>query len=776
MTPVPSPAAFGQLHAPLHAWDAGGAESAQSLTAWVDGRLQAHRQALADLLAVSIPRTPQNTLYFYDLAIEHLSLAGAQAGVLNSVADAKDVRDQAQLEAQGVAMAGAALSLNREVYDALAAMSLDGASAPTRHYVERTLLAYRLAGVDKDRPTRDRLQALHEQATRIALDFSRNIQEGAKTIQATPAELAGLPPDYLARHPAGADGQVTLSTDQPDMQPVMTFAASPALRERMFLAYNTRAYPANRQLLLDLLATRQQIASILGFRSWADLATADQMMGSAANVRVFLAQLNQASRDGAQREHQLVLDFARQRQPGLTAIDIASRGFWYEQFRRSAFDFDSQSVRPYFPYAQVEAGVLSTAAQLFKIEFRPSTAAAWHPAVSVFNVYESGQPIGRFYLDMHPRDGKDKWFSAAPIVTGVRGRALPEAALICNFPGGPPQRPRLNEPPAAEDPGGSANGPGGEPADPGLLQYSDVVTFFHEFGHLMHAILGGHTEWAGLSGFATEGDFIEVPSQMLEEFFRDEKLLQSFARHYQTGEILPAETIRKMKLAGAFGRADWVRSQLYYTTLSLDLHDQAPVHGAESAANSPPRAAGAANSLTREDARNQDRHDQAPVHGAESAANSPSRAAGAANLLTREDARNQDRHEQTPVHGAEDQNPANLDLDAITRRLYQSLQPWTWIEGNRMYASFSHLTGYSSNYYTYAFDKVIALDFFAQFDPADLLGCDAGRRYRQTVLQQGGSKPGRQMVRDFLGRDERFEAFSAWLNEEFSATLPAAVS
>ena len=109
---------------------------------------------------------------------------------------------------------------------------------------------------------------------------------------------------------------------------------------------------------------------------------------------------------------------------------------------------------------------------------------------------------------------------------------------------------------------------------PGCLQYNDVVTFFHEFGHLMHAILGGQTEWAGISGFATEGDFIEVPSQMLEEFFRDEKLLQAFAKHYQTGRNAPSETIRKMKLAGAFGRADWVRSQLYYTTLSLDLHDQ----------------------------------------------------------------------------------------------------------------------------------------------------------------------------------------------------------
>ncbi len=137
--------------------------------------------------------------------------------------------------------------------------------------------------MDKDQATRDRLQALHEKATRLSLEFSRNIQEGAKTIEATPAELDGLPADYLARHPASAEGHVengiTLTTDPPDMQPVMTFAASAALRERMFLAYNTRAYPANQQILLDLLATRQEIATVLGFRSWADLATADQMMG-----------------------------------------------------------------------------------------------------------------------------------------------------------------------------------------------------------------------------------------------------------------------------------------------------------------------------------------------------------------------------------------------------------------------------------------------------------------------------------------------------------------
>ncbi|MFZ0743367.1 MAG: M3 family metallopeptidase [Terracidiphilus sp.] len=659
--------AAAQVTEDLHAWDAGGAQSAEALAAWVSARLAAHEAALAALLAVEGPRTPENSLRLYDAAIEHLSLAGAQAGVLNSVAADKAVRDQAQQEAQRVAMAGSTLGLNRAVYEALSAVSLEAVDSATRHYVDRTLLSYRLAGVDKDQATRDHLQSLHEKATRLALEFSRNIQEGAKTILATQAELEGLPADYLARHQPDAAGQVTLSTDQPDMQPVMTFASNAELRERMFLAYNTRAYPANQQILLDLLATRQEIATVLGFRSWADLATADQMMGSAANVRTFLARLNEASLDGARREHQLIVEFARQHKPDLKEIDITSRGYWYEQYRRSAFDFDSQSVRPYFPYAQVEAGVLETAARLFKVEFRPSTALGWDPAVSVFEVFDSGRHVGRFYLDMHPREGKDKWFSAAPVVTGVRRRYLPEAALICNFPGG-------------------------DEGDPGLLQYNDVVTYFHEFGHLMHAILGGHTQWAGLSGFATEGDFIEVPSQMLEEFFRDEKLLQAFAKHYQTGETLPSRLIRNMKGASSFGRADWVRSQLYYTTLSLDLHDQ---------------------------------------------------------------------------------DPAGIDLDETTKRLYETLQPWTWLEGNRMYASFGHLTGYSSNYYTYAFDKVIALDFFTQFDPADLLGCDTGNRYRKLVLEQGGSKPGREMVRDFLGRDEEFAAFSKWLNEEFEGELLA---
>ncbi|MFP5227694.1 MAG: M3 family metallopeptidase, partial [Acidobacteriota bacterium] len=405
-----------------------------------------------------------------------------------------------------------------------------------------------------------------------------------------------------------------------------------------------------------------EIAGILGFAHWADLATADQMMESAANMQAFLDDLDHATKAGAEKEYAMILAFAQGQQPGLSRIDAASRAYWVEQYRRSAFEFDSQSVRPYFPYARVEPGVLATAEQLFQVKFRRiENPDVWHESVSAWEVWDGTELAGRFYLDMHPREGKDKWFSAHPLIPGIRGRQLPEAALICNFP----------EP---------------KEGNPGLMQYSDVVTFFHEFGHLMHALLGGRQAWAGISGIATEGDFVEVPSQMLEEFFRDPTLLAGFAHHVETGEPIPAELVLRMNRAGAFGRADWVRTQLLYTTYSLETHQQ---------------------------------------------------------------------------------NPVALDPEGLFRSLYARFLPYEWIEGNRMYASFTHLVGYSSNYYTYLYDKVIALDFFAQFPRNALLDSPESMRYRKTVLEPGGSMPGKEIVRHFLGRSQSSDSFTEWVGEEF---------
>ncbi|MGC2162307.1 MAG: M3 family metallopeptidase [Silvibacterium sp.] len=665
---------------PLHPWTIAGKLTPEALESWVQNRLDRHQQALDQLLSETGPRTPENTLRLYDDAVAELAATGSLTGLLNSVHPDKAVRDTAQAQAQKISQAGVELALNQNVYQALSQISAEDADPATRHYLDRTLLQYRLAGVDKDEPTRTRLKELQDKATLLSLTFSRNVQEGGNTVTIEdPAELNGLPPDFLESHkpvpPASETdsetaGKITLTTDFPDYVPVMTFAKSHDLRKRMFLAYNTRAFPQNQQVLLDLLAIRKEIAQLLGFTNWADLATADQMMESAANMQAFLDELDHASKAGAEKEVAMLLEFS-----GQTQIDAASRGYWLEQYRRSAFHFDSQSVRPYFPYDRVEQGVLSTAARLFQVEFRPALdAQTWHPDVVTYDVYDHDTQIGRFYLDMHPREGKDKWFSAHPLIPGINhhpaGRQIPEAALICNFPGGP----------AASKSG-----------DPGLMQHSDVVTYFHEFGHLMHALLGGHQNWAGISGIATEGDFVEVPSQMLEEFFRDPQLLATFAHHYQTGEPIPSELVLKMNRAGAFGRADGVRTQLFYTTCSLKTHTE---------------------------------------------------------------------------------DPATLDLDQLFQSLYTRFLPYQWIDGNHMYAAFTHLVGYSSNYYTYMYDKVIALDFFAQFGKSsptntNLLDDPISMKYRRTVLEPGGSLPGKEIIQKFLGRSQSTEAFTNWIGEEF---------
>ena len=455
----------------IHPWET--TMSSQGLETWVDERLAAHHQQIAALLAVPGPRTAENTLRHFDNAISELSSTSSQTGVLNSVHPDKSIRDTAEAMTQRIAEIGTALSLNRDVYQALSEMDISDEDEPTRHYVKRTLLEYRLAGVDKDDATRAHIRELQDKATALSLTFSRNVQEGAnRVVIENVAELEGLPADFIESHPVGVDGTITLTTDYPDYMPVMTFATSDALRQRMFLAYNTRAYPQNRQILLDLMSTRQEIATILGFESWADLATANQMMKSAVNMRGLIDNLEKVSRSGAEREYEMVLDFAHARHPQTTELDAASRGYWLEQYRRTAFDFDSQAVRPYFPYKRVQKGMLETAARLFQVTFEPAHVKVWDPSVSVWEVFDGEKHVGRFYLDMHPREGKDKWFSAAPVVPGVAGEQIPEAALICNFPGG-------------------------KADDPGLMQYSDVVTFFHEFGHLMHAILGGHQKWAG---------------------------------------------------------------------------------------------------------------------------------------------------------------------------------------------------------------------------------------------------------------------------------------
>ena len=656
---------------PLRAWVQGSDPAA--LESWVTQRLDEEKTDIAKVLAVSGPRTVENTLRPYDDAINHLSVAGSNAYLLYSLADAAPLRDKGQAMTAKISTAGTELSLNQAVYKALAAIPIPANDPATRHYLERTLLEYKLAGVDKDDATRARIRTLQDKMTDLSLKFGRNVADGTRKITATKAEMEGLPDDYISRHKPAADGTYTLTTEQPDVMPVMSFAKNADLRRRMFLAYDTRAFPQNTQVLRDLLTARQDLATTLGYPHYADFATADQMMGSADKLKSFLNQVDEVSRPAAAKEYALLLAFAQQQQPGLKEISLSDSGYWYEQYRRSKYAFDAQSVRPYFPYDAVQAGILKTASRLFHVTFKPvKDAVVWDKSVDTFDVLDAaagteGKQLGRIYLDMHPREGKDKWFSSAPILPGIAGRQMPEGMLVCNFSGG-------------------------TAGDPGLMQYSEVVTFFHEFGHLMHHILGSQGQWSGAGGFSVEGDFVESPSQMLEEMFHDPTILQSFGKHYQTGEVLPTSLIAKMNAASAYGRARWLQGQLTYATYALQVHDQAP---------------------------------------------------------------------------------AAIDFDALWLEDTKRFSPFTPVDGDHFFASFTHLVGYTSNYYTYVLDKVIAIDFFAQFDTKNLLDGPTAMRYRRAVLEPGASKPASDLVKDFLGRPQQIDALRSWMNQEFQPVSTA---
>jgi thimet oligopeptidase len=267
---------------------------------------------------------------------------------------------------------------------------------------------------------------------------------------------------------------------------------------------------------------------------------------------------------------------------------------------------------------------------------------------------------------MHPRKGKYSHAEMAPGLDGIRGKQLPEAILVCNFPA-----------PTA--------------TDAGLMEYGDVVAFFHEFGHLMHWILAGKQQWAGISGISMEADFGEAPSQMLEEWMRSPQVLASFARHYKTGETIPAELVARMNRASAFGRAGWVGQQLAYTAISYDLYKD---------------------------------------------------------------------------------DPKTTNPDTIVDRDIRRYVHVTPIPDTHLFASFGHLGGYSSAYYTYLWDKVIAEDFFTQFDPKNLLSGEAPMRYRRQVLEPGGSVSANDLVRNFAGHAQSLTAFKQWMDEEFETAAP----
>ncbi len=545
---VASLASAAQEAAPAPGASSSLAGTAESFLASCRSDLDNGKKRIADIKASSAPRDAMTTLQAFDTAVLAIVDAENRAGLAEQVHPSKPFRDAAQTCEQEVSRVLTDISLDKEMYKVLA--SLDGARLDSSgtYYLRTTLRDYHRAGVDRDDLTRDKIRQLQDELVKIGQQFDENIAADVRKLQVNASDLDGLPEDFKRSHPPDASGKVTLTTDNTDYFPFMDYAKSEPARKEFFVLYRQRAYPKNIDVLAQLLQKRYELAKLLGYPDWAAYLTEDKMVGTEQNASDFIEKITAAAQAGTKRDYDELLAYKKHEDPKAESVnpwDVAhlTRGAKIEKF-----GYDSQAVRPYFEYSRVLQGILDISGRMYGITYKPVTSAqVWHPEVTVYDVFEKDRLLGRIYFDMFPRENKYKHYATFTLATGKDGVRLPEYVLVCNFP--------------------RASG------GPGLMERDDVITFFHEYGHLIHGIMRGNTKWAQGD---LENDFIEAPSQMFEEWPEDPAILQTFARHYQTNQPIPAELAQKARAADEFGRALNVRTQMLYAAISLDFYNRDP--------------------------------------------------------------------------------------------------------------------------------------------------------------------------------------------------------
>ncbi len=550
------------------------------------------------------------------------------------------------------------IQMSRPVYDALAAVDVSRADALVRRFMEKNLRDFRRAGVDKDPASREKIALLQEELVKIGQDFDRNIREDVRHISLNSVEeLEGLPEDYINAHPPGADRKIMITTDYPDYLPFISYAVSDSRRLELYKEYRRRGYPANVQVLQKLLNKREELAKLLGYDNYAAYATEDKMIKNPRAAEEFIKKVYALANPQAKKDYTRLLIRLQKDDPAVTGVGDWQKSYLAEKIKQESYQLDSREVRQYFPYEKVKEGLLDLTARMYQVSYKKIDTLVWHPSVDVYDLWDivSSRKIGRFYLDMHPRNGKFKHAMMSQVQNGVSGLLYPEAVLVCNFPGGD----------------GSA----------GLMDHDQVGTYFHEFGHLLHHLFAGNQPWISLSGISTEWDFVETPSILFEEWVWSPEILKRFAVN-ETGERIPDELIRKMNRARKYNLGLNEIQQMFYAAISLNYYNR----------------------------------------------------------------------------------PTSLfDPLQLMIHLQKEYTPFAYVDSTYMHLAFGHLVDYSATYYTYKWSEVIAKDLFSSFQRQGMENPEVAYRYRQKILEPGGSKDAADLVKDFLGRKFSFDAYRQWL-------------
>ena len=511
-------------------------------------------------------RTFANTMAALDVMAEPLEYAMGVVRHLESVATTPELRAAFNAVQPSVSAFYSGIPLNAGLWRGIKAFAQTAESAglagERRRYLEKSIEDFRRHGADLDPAGKQRLEAIDVELAQVTTKFGENVLDSTNAFELfveDQAQLAGLPPTAVAaaRESAARKGKEgwRFTLQAPDYIAVMTYLDDAAIRRRVYEAFAVRATQPpfdNRPLVGRILALRAERARLLGFRDFADLVLEDRMAHTGARALAFLEDLKAKTEARFRQENGELLEFRRSLEgPAAPEIEPWDVSYYAEKQRAALYDFDEEALRPYFPAGSVLDGLFQLVSRLYGVRVTEESGhPVWDPEVRYYNIHdETGEFLGGFYADWRPRDNKRGGAWMGVLLTGgpEPERFRPHLGYIC----------------------GNLTPPvGGKPA---LLTHREVETIFHEFGHLLHHLFS-RVELRSLAGTSVAWDFVELPSQIMENWCWERGALDLFARHWETGAPIPDDLFQKMKRARTFRAANAQMRQLGFGFIDLMLH------------------------------------------------------------------------------------------------------------------------------------------------------------------------------------------------------------
>jgi thimet oligopeptidase len=515
--------------------------------------------AALDHIGALKPRevTFENTVRALDDAGYQISLTDDRLSLVKETSPSAAMRDAATEALKKFQEWEVGLDYREDVYKAIKAYAdkkpkLTGEDAKL---LQETMRDFRRAGLELPKPERDEVERMRKELSRLATDFESNVTKAEKAVVFTKAELEGVPESFLAQVKTGDDHYTVMANITWHYISVMENARREETRKQLLVAHDNLARAGNIPLLEKILPLRDDIAHKLGYKTWADYQTEIKMAKNAATVTAFLEKLKTGLQPKFDSE---LAEFRRLKvkETGDTNAQIRIWDWRYfsNQLKKEKYSVDAEQLRVFFPYQRVLDGMFAIYQRIFGLKFeRVEAAYKWVADLQLYAVSDAktGEPLGLFYLDMFPREGKYNHFAQFRVIEGKllpSGKyQRPTVALICNFPS--PTKDK-----------------------PSLLSHTDVETLFHEFGHAMHSIMT-RAHYGRFSGTSVPGDFVEAPSQMLENWVWDKKVLDSFAADYRDpSKKIPVEILAKLQEAKLATEGTRYRRQVALALTDMALH------------------------------------------------------------------------------------------------------------------------------------------------------------------------------------------------------------